>query len=63
LSVPLATLLAWAVVAILPIVLLHIGDQYGEPNPVVQVVTALLVFWTFLWLLLKVAQLYDSIHS
>ena len=60
---PLTVLLAWAVVAVLPIVLLHIGNEYGEANPVVQVVTVLLVFWTFLWLLLKAAQLYDSIHS
>jgi len=63
LSVPLTVLLAWAVAVVLPIVLLHIGDQYGEPNPVVQVVTALLVFWIVLWLVLKAAQLYGSIHS
>jgi hypothetical protein len=61
--VPLTVLLAWAVAVSLPIVLLHIGHRYGETNPVVQVVTALLVFWMFLWLLLKAAQLYDSIHS
>jgi hypothetical protein len=61
--VPLTVLLAWVVAVVLPIILLHVGRQQGEANPVVQVVTALLVFWTFLWLLLKAAQLYDSLHS
>jgi len=61
--VPIAVLLAWAVAAVLPIVLLHVGRQQGEPDPLVQVGTVLVVFWALLWFVLKLAQLYDSIHS